>query len=267
VKKSEAGMEEDLEKIENEPQVEDVSSPSAAENDQPKPVRKKPRRWQDRLLPLMAGMLIALALFFFIATFIQMSYLHRNILTSPSVEFDVTSAEALLDGAHNFDDLYQVRKFEIRAAMERFVVEKRYHQASVLLMSGLWLRYLGLITGMILALVGASFVLGKLREPTQKLEGKFSDISVSISTASPGIILALLGVILMFATLINRDTYNVSDANVYMSIGDQFALPEADLGDLDLPSPGELFGPEAEVGSDPTASSQESIPTLNSDAP
>ncbi len=227
----------------------EVSKPSEA--DSQKPVRRKPKSWQDRMLPIMAGMLIALTLFFFIATFVQMSYLHWNILNSPPIEFDIASGNALIEGADNFVDIYEARQFEIRASMERFIVEKRYHQAGVLLMSGLWLRYLGFVTGMILSLVGASFILGKLREPTQKLEGKFSDISLSISTASPGIILALLGVVLMFATLIDRDTYNVSDANVYLSVADQIDLPDLEGGDFDLPSPEEVFGPESDSEANP----------------
>jgi hypothetical protein len=72
--------------------------------------------------------------------------------------------------------------------MESFLVTQRYHQAAAQLMAGLWTRYLGFITGMILALVGASFVLGKLREPAQKIDGKFPMIDFSIRTASPGII-------------------------------------------------------------------------------
>jgi len=212
----EVGMPEDHKNPPKDQSEEEVLKP--LETDIPNPARTKTKSWQDRMMPIMAGMLVALTLFFFIATFVQMSYLHWNILNSPPIQFDIASGDALIEGADNFVDLYEARQFEIRATMERFIVEKRYHQAGVLLMSGLWLRYLGFVTGMILALLGAAFVLGKLREPTQKLEGKFSDISLSISTASPGIILALLGVVLMFATLLDRDTYNVSDANVYLSV-------------------------------------------------
>ncbi len=242
-------MEEDHNNLQKDQTEKEGSKLSATGT--PKPVRRKSTSWQERMLPIMAGMLIALTLFFFIATFVQMSYLHWNILNSPPIEFDVASGEALLAGADNFVDLYEARQFETRAAMERFIVEKRYHQAGVLLMSGLWLRYLGLVTGMILSLVGASFILGKLREPTQQLEGNFSQISLSISTASPGIILALLGVVLMFATLVDRDTYNVSDANVYLSVVDQLSVPELEGGDFDLLSPDEKFGPETDSESDP----------------
>jgi hypothetical protein len=191
---------------------------TSAEKRQTQALVEKKKNWQERMLPLMVGMLIALTLFFFVATFVQMSYLHWSILNSPTIDLDSTGEDALTTSVSTFEEFLQARQFEIRAAMERFIVEKRYHQASAYLMSGLWLRYLGFITGMILALLGASFILGKLREPAQKLEGAFSEISLSISTASPGIILAVLGVALMFATLLDRDIYNVTDANTYLPI-------------------------------------------------
>lgn len=173
-------------------------------------------RWQRRLLPLMSGMLIALTVFFFLVTFIQISYLHYSILGNPSSQPETTSSEALLVASNRFEDLYAARQFEARAALERYIIEQRYHQVSVLLMSGLWLRYLGFLTGMILALVGSSFILGKLREPEQELSGGGADVYVSLRTSSPGIILAVLGVILMFATLMDRDNYNIKDTNVYL---------------------------------------------------
>jgi hypothetical protein len=200
-----------------------ISSP--LQINEPKPGTNKPDRWQERLLPLMGGMLTVLTAFFFLVTFGQISYLHWSIFRSPPVQFDSASSQALVASTNRFDDLYRYRQFEVRAAMERYIVEKRYHQISVQLMSGLWLRYLGFITGMILALVGASFILGKLRLSEQTLEGKYSDLSLSLRTTSPGIVLAVLGAILMFATLVDRDSYNVTDANIYLLGLDPLATP------------------------------------------
>ena len=193
-----------------------------AERDTPKnaarsKLRRKPQpKWQDRLLPTMSGLLIGLTIFFFLTTFGQMAYLHWSILQVPRIEISQITANSLITNTDTFADRLTAQEMETRTKMESFIVTQRYHQASVLLMSGLWLRYLGFMTGMILALVGASFVLGKLREPAQKLEGKFSWIDLSLRTTSPGVILAVLGVILMFATIIDKDIYNVKDANVYL---------------------------------------------------
>jgi hypothetical protein len=175
------------------------------------------RTWQDRLLPLMAGIVIGLTIFFFIATFIQMSYLHWNILQSPSIDISDSTSDNLIASAETFRDRLEARQLVIRSKMEAFIITNRYRQASVSVMAGLWVRYLGFITGMILALVGASFVLGKLREPEEKIAGQLSNFQVSLATTSPGIILVFLGVILMFTTIIDKDYYKVIDTDIYLS--------------------------------------------------
>jgi len=101
--------------------------------------------------------------------------------------------------------------------MEAFIVENRYHQVSVSLMAGLWLRYLGFVTGMILSLVGASFVLGKLREPVTEIAGKLSNVNLSLQSASPGIILVFLGAVLMIATILDEDKYELEDHRIYLT--------------------------------------------------
>jgi hypothetical protein len=173
-------------------------------------------QWQVRLLPVMVGVLIGLAAFFFIATLAQMAYLERSISDVPSVILPPLSASDEALEATGANAAISARQLEILAAMEAYLVERRYHQASVLLMAGLWTRYLGFITGMVLALVGASFILGKLEGPPSELEGKGAGIEGSLKTASPGIILVVLGAALMLATIVNRDTYETRDVSVYL---------------------------------------------------
>ena len=197
-----------------------LSKNLVAKNTSPaRKLTKAPPKWQERLLPTMSGLLIGLTIFFFLTTFGQMAYLHWTIVQSPSVDINPSAGVELLGSAETFADRWNARELEVRSRMEAYLITQRYHQASVQLMAGLWTRYLGFITGMILALVGASFVLGKLREPAQKLDGKFSMIDLSLRTTSPGIILAVLGVILMFATITDKDNYKITDGGVYLSSG------------------------------------------------
>lgn len=205
-----------------------------------KPHEKPLLKWQERLLPTMEKILIGLTVFFFLATFLQMTYLHLSILRAPEININPSPGLELNTAAQTFDERYKARQFEVRSRMEEFIVTQRYHQANVLLMSGLWVRYLGFITGMVLALVGASFVLGKLREPVQKLSGKFSIINVSLSTTSPGIIMVVLGVVLMFATILDKDYYQVTDGNIYLS--STAMLNNEPLASDKLLSPDEIFG-------------------------
>ncbi len=191
--------------------------------------RAKPTivRWQERLLPIMGGLLVGLTLFFFAATLVQMAYLHWSILQYPAVNVGPSPGNDLVANAITFEDKLAARRIEILAGMESYVVQRRYHQASVALMAGLWIRYLGFITGMILALVGASFVLGKLREPATEITGQATGVDISLKSASPGIILVVLGTVLMFTTIVKQDVYQVQDAPMY--IGSQVELQTLDL--------------------------------------
>jgi hypothetical protein len=168
-----------------------------------------------------------LTLFFFAATFIQMAYLHWSILQYPAPDLRSAIGEELQANSTSFEEQMEYRRLEVLTGMESYLISRRYHQASVLLMSGLWIRYLGFITGMILALVGASFVLGKLREPATEVAGKATGIDFSLKSASPGIILVVLGTILMLTTILNQDVYQVQDAPMYL--GSQTQLNSLDL--------------------------------------
>ena len=125
---------------------------------------------QDRLLPLMVTMLIVLALLFFIAGFVQFYYLNQMIEKGPRLEASalVDDHFKLLDSTTPEQQLDFIR-WKTLSLLEGHAVQQRYHQAKIFLMSRIWTRYLGFITGMTLALVGASFILGKLREPESRL--------------------------------------------------------------------------------------------------
>jgi hypothetical protein len=202
---------------------------------------RRPKKWQERLLPLMINLLVALTVFFFIATFFQISYLHWSILQYPEIDLDISDTNLIMDNAGTFEDQMASRKLELLARLEAYVVERRYHEASVGLMSSSWIRYLGFITGMILALIGASFILGRLQGTETEIAGKGSGIDFSLKTAAPGIILAVLGALLMFATIIDKDTRNIVDAPTYITCSSGFeniTIPTAvpvSLDDLGAP--------------------------------
>ncbi|MBI5305098.1 MAG: hypothetical protein HY868_23400 [Chloroflexi bacterium] len=181
--------------------------------------------WQERLLPTMTGILVGLTIFFFVTTFIQLAYLNWNILQIPDIELRSPGSASPIQESMSTEEQMAARKLEYLTTLEAYVVVRRYHQAGVSLISNLWLRYLGFTTGMILALVGASFILGKLQEPLSEIAGKWSAMDFSLKSASPGIILAVLGVILMFATIVDRDEVAVQDARIYLTSPDLVSAP------------------------------------------
>ena len=84
-------------------------------------------------------------------------------------------------------------------------------------MSGVWVRYMGFITGMILAMVGAVFILGKLQETASDVGVKFQGNEANIKTTSPGLILCFMGAILMAITVIMQQKHNVIDTALYFN--------------------------------------------------
>jgi hypothetical protein len=68
---------------------------------------------------------------------------------------------------------------------------------------------MGFVTGMILALLGAFFILGKLQESSSITS---QDARLTVTRASPGIVMALLGVTLMIVTISVNHRIEFSDA-------------------------------------------------------
>lgn len=156
-------------------------------------------QWQAKLLPFMIRMLVGLTIFFLTASFIQLIYLHTRIGRAPALPAGALS-NPLTANFH----------------LEEHIIDLRYHQANVFLMSRVWTNYLGFVTGMTLALVGAAFILGKLRSPSTTIEGRAEGAELSLKTASPGIILAVLGVVLMMTTIIVWHPIETKDVPVYV---------------------------------------------------
>src|SRR5262249_54967656 len=104
----------------------------------------------------------------------------------------------------------------ILGVLESEIIGRRYHLAATLLAGRVWQLYLGFITGMILSLVGAAFILGKLREAESESSIGSSSVTVSLKSSSPGVILTILGVVLMITTIVNNQKIEVEDRPHYL---------------------------------------------------
>lgn len=174
-------------------------------------------KWQERLLPLMVCMLIGLSLFFCVALTLEGVRIQKHIEESheidprPMLEKTVSPEQAT-----NFDDRMELAQLETMAVLESNAMGSRYHQATVALLIRVSLIFLGFLTGMVLSLLGAVFILGKLREPSSNLNAQAAGWKVSLTTASPGLALVALGTTLMLATILAHINVNVEDAALYL---------------------------------------------------
>jgi hypothetical protein len=205
------------------------------------------RTWQKRLLPLMVGLLVTLTAFFIVASFVQLYYLQTRIEKAPRLDLGpaMTSLDEIakdmqsgkIQDPRALNSRIEQARWQTLSILEANVLQRRYHHAGVLLISRIWTRYLGFVTGTILAMVGAAFILGKLQEASSNLGAEGGLWKVSLTTASPGLVLAALGTILMLATLATSMDLYVNDGPVYLREGAGAAAeaPPPPLGRGDAP--------------------------------
>jgi hypothetical protein len=184
------------------------------------------RTWQKRLLPVMVGLLVSLTAFFFVASFVQLYYLQTRIERAPRLDLSpaMASLDEIAKDVQNgkvgdqlaFNNRLEYARWKTLSLLEANALQHRYHHAGVLLISRIWTRYLGFVTGTILAMVGAAFILGKLQEASSNLGAEGGLWKVSLTTASPGLVLATLGTVLMLATLATNMDLQVNDGPVYL---------------------------------------------------
>lgn len=172
------------------------------------------------LLPWMTKMVMGLTLFFFLASAAQLIYLHFKITAAP--ETDLEYSLAMMEDAGADGAKLTGAALAALSVLELGVVERRYHQANVSLLSRVWTRYLGFVTGMVLAMVGAVFILGRLETKAAsqvRLRGPEGTTGhgalAEITSQSPGLVLVSLGVALMITTIVTHHEIQVQDQAVY----------------------------------------------------
>jgi hypothetical protein len=168
--------------------------------------------WQRMLLPFMMAMVGLVTVFFLVVTLFQLNALQARIDNPPRLDL-APSLSVLDESPASAGERLLFAQWRTLANLEQHALERRYHQANVLLMSRTWTRYLGFVTGMMMALVGAAFILGKLREEASSVSVQGKAVEANLSTTSPGLALCFLGTVLMITTLLSHNAIETRDAN------------------------------------------------------
>jgi hypothetical protein len=155
----------------------------------------------------------------------------RQIEDSPRITLDETLKPLGYDAREPPENKLIYAQWKTLSLLEAASVEKRYHQAGLLLTARVSVIYFGFITGMILALVGATFILGKFRDEPARIQaeggaGETSKWRASLETASPGLLLAALGTILMLTTMLAHVQIDVKDGPLYLLPGSAGPSPD-----------------------------------------
>ncbi|HMF91628.1 MAG TPA: hypothetical protein VKL40_13370 [Candidatus Angelobacter sp.] len=170
-------------------------------------------KWQKRLLPVMTLFVIVLAMAFFLLSTKTLNSVDSFVQAEHGELRDqINRLINQSKPADNADD--SVRRGLL--LLEADALDRRYHQASALLMSRIWAKHLAFMTGMIMAFIGAIFILGKLSESPSAISGGGSQWNVSVTSASPGIFLAFFGTTLVALSIVIHDNIDVHDGPAYL---------------------------------------------------
>jgi hypothetical protein len=141
-------------------------------------------KWQRRLLPLMTRFIIAMALVFFCFSAVHLYQVSAFIGTEHGRDIRTLIESEVAKPSAQPATPEEVLQNSL-LLLEADALDKRYHQANALLLSRIWSRQLAFITGMVMAFLGAVFILGKLSESTSNISGGGSQWQVAITSASP----------------------------------------------------------------------------------
>lgn len=175
--------------------------------------------WQKKLLPWLILMpTILILLFIFLAT--QQMQRFNSVIDarSESVIEKIIPLPSDSSLSSNLKGNMDYIRWITLARMEEKSLDRRYSQGGLLLASRIFTKYLGFFTGMILAIVGAVFIIGKLQESSSDIEGSVGEqMKLKIVSSSPGIIFGVLGTVLMLSTILQHTEIELKDQPLFLN--------------------------------------------------
>lgn len=189
------------------------SAKSATKND------KELIQWQNRLLPWMIAMPTLLIGIFIVMASLQLNKFEKFVYRGDEDKLmqSIPSPIANTTDSTLKRNTEYIKWFSL-VKMEEHSLNRRYDQGGVLLMSRIYIKYLGFFTGMILAIVGSVFIISKLKEDISEIEGSVQDkTKFRLVSSSPGIIFGVLGTALMMTTILTHSEINVKDMPLYLN--------------------------------------------------
>lgn len=199
-------------------------------------------RWQRLVLPVMVSAVIGAGIFFAVAIIQEIRTLypkleHQPVSLAPYFErFEENQPAAT-------GDLGYLR-FKTFALLEADALQSRYRQASAAMLSRIWTRQMGFLTGMLMALIGSAFILGRIEVKQTTLsagsavpEAAANTLKASLATTSPGIVLATLGAVLMGMAIAIPGRIVTTDTPVYLLPVVPAQSEIRPIGPVELPEP------------------------------
>lgn len=169
-------------------------------------------RWQPYffIVPMiLMGVFVAVS-------YLQVADIQKRIATTGAVDLSLERTDSLVLSELGGPTRMQYAQWRMLANMEQRGMDKRYDQAGLLVLSRIFTKYMGFLTGMIMAIAGAVFVVGRIKEDESRGSGSGTGWKVTFRTSSPGIIFGILGSVLMVFAITEHHSMEVDDQAQYL---------------------------------------------------
>jgi hypothetical protein len=171
--------------------------------------------WQTRLLPFTISIVVALTVFACVANVCQVYNVQKHMTEVETDLGDLVQTEFAAPQTNG--ERLAIARWKTAAILESNALHSRYHQANLLLITRVYIIFLGFTTGLVMAMVGAAFILSKLRERPSEASVSGSGLSAALTSSSPGLMLAFFGTLLMVVTIVAKVDIHVTDEPLYFS--------------------------------------------------
>ncbi|MEO5570477.1 MAG: hypothetical protein ABIT08_08920 [Bacteroidia bacterium] len=188
-------------------------------------------KWQSKIMWWLIAMpTILIGIFIYMASK-QITSFNQAV----SIKADTTLLSKILpemDKNQKGSDLKNDSKYlqlVMLAHLEEESIYRRYNQGGLLLMSRIFVKYFGFLTGMIITVIGSVFIIGKLSENYSQMTGTINEkTKFSLVSSSPGIIFGVLGTILMLSTILQHQDIVIQDSPLYLNSNGILSVNSAD---------------------------------------
>jgi hypothetical protein len=167
----------------------------------------------NKLIPVVLGIPV-----FFLILFIVVSMIQLREINSRIEEGQSQTVKEMMNRMAPKDSLSEIhRQFLTLAVLEEESLSERYRQGHYSLVSRSFRQFLGFFTGIIMVIVGAVFVLLKLREKIDVDASKAEGWKFTLVTNSPGVVFGIVGAVLISLASTTDDKISVRDAGLYLT--------------------------------------------------
>lgn len=167
----------------------------------------KRHRFERRLFSTLLAVLLLPSAFFIGVSYVQLN----QVLVTINKPMESKAAELLASTAAD-------GKIDIAAVfLERDVMAYRHQRTTALLATRTWMRFMSLIFGALLVVIGCSFVLGRVSGPVYEGEVSVSEVSGNLKSSSPGLFLIAAGIVLVAIPNLSTQMIQTDDASSYFT--------------------------------------------------